>query len=355
MTKRELGDAVGLSDRSVSAHEAGEAEPSPENVGQYAKVLRFPGAFFFGDEVHLPDVKAANFRALTSMTAGQRDSALGAGALAIELASWIADRFDLPGLDVPDLGGTDPETAAETVRAAWGLGDRPIRNMVHLLESRGVRVFSLAEDAYEVDAFSLWVDAVPYVFLNTQKSAERSRLDAAHELGHLVMHRTEAPPGRKPEVEAQRFGSAFLMPRGSVAGSARGITTLESVIGLKRNWNVSVAALVHRLHDLGYLSAWQYRMLFVQIQQLGYRTTEPNSIPRESSKVLEQVFEALREEGLTKADVSRALCVHAEELEALVSGLVMMPVEGGRRRGRASSRGSRTASRLRLVPGRERP
>jgi Zn-dependent peptidase ImmA (M78 family) len=270
------------------------------------------------------------------MTARQRDAALAAGALAIELGSWIRERFELPARDVPDLPGADPETAAETVRAAWGLGDRPIRNMVHLLESRGVRVFSLTEDAREVDAFSLRLDEQAFVFLNTMKSAERSRL----ELGHLVLHRTEAPDGRRAEIEAQRFGSAFLMPRGSIAGAAGGMATLESLIVLKRNWNVSVAALAYRLHELGHLTAWQYRMLCVQIQQLGYRTKEPNGIARESSNALEQVFDVLRSEGTTRADVARALRLDVDELASLVFGLVMAPVRGGR-----PSRGAKSARR----------
>ena len=33
-----------------------------------------------------------------------------------------------------------------------------------------------------MDAYSFWRRGVPYVFLNTMKSAERSRMDAAHEL-----------------------------------------------------------------------------------------------------------------------------------------------------------------------------
>ncbi|MEU8739183.1 ImmA/IrrE family metallo-endopeptidase [Streptomyces halstedii] len=43
----------------------------------------------------------------------------------------------------------------------------------------------------EVDAFAVWREGVPFVFLNTQKSAERGRFDAAHEFGHLVMHGSE--------------------------------------------------------------------------------------------------------------------------------------------------------------------
>jgi hypothetical protein len=82
-----------------------------------------------------------------------------------------------------------PDTAALYLRQNWGLGERPIPNMLKLLEAKGVRVFSLAENTKAVDAFSVWRNGLPYVFLNIAKSAERSRFDASHELGHLVMHK----------------------------------------------------------------------------------------------------------------------------------------------------------------------
>src|SRR5699024_5969868 len=106
--------------------------------------------------------------------------------IAFALGDWLASQFNLPPVDVPDLEGMEPEAAADLVRAQWSLGVLPIKNVVHLLESRGVRVFSLVEDSREVNAFSSWQGGViPYVFLNTVKSSESSRFDAAHELGHL--------------------------------------------------------------------------------------------------------------------------------------------------------------------------
>jgi hypothetical protein len=85
-----------------------------------------------------------------------------------------------------------------------------LRNMVHLLESKGIRVFSLAVGAREVDAFLMWKGAIPYVFLNTHKTSEHSRYDAAHELGHLVLHEEDSPHGGEAELRANRFASAFL-------------------------------------------------------------------------------------------------------------------------------------------------
>jgi Zn-dependent peptidase ImmA (M78 family) len=55
--------------------------------------------------------------------------------------------------------------------------------------------------------------------LNTFKSAERSRFDAAHELAHLVLHiHGMTSGGRDIEREADMFASAFLINRGDLIG-----------------------------------------------------------------------------------------------------------------------------------------
>ena len=72
------------------------------------------------------------------------DAALAAGSMAVDLHRWITDRFQLPSADLPDLRDYDPEDAANALRMDWGIGVRPIGNLVHLLEAKGIRVFSLA-------------------------------------------------------------------------------------------------------------------------------------------------------------------------------------------------------------------
>ena len=77
---------------------------------------------------------------------------------------------------------TDPEIASYLVRQAWGIGERPIGNLMGLLETKGLRIFSLSENTASVNAFSFWRDDKPYVFLNNFKTAESSIFDSAHEL-----------------------------------------------------------------------------------------------------------------------------------------------------------------------------
>src|ERR1019366_8677635 len=73
--------------------------------------------------------------------------------LVVELSA----KFNLPEPKLIDLSHErDPAAAARTLRQVWALGEQPISNMVRLLELKGVRVFSLAENTKNVDAFSCW-------------------------------------------------------------------------------------------------------------------------------------------------------------------------------------------------------
>jgi Zn-dependent peptidase ImmA (M78 family) len=290
-------------------------------VQRLARALDFPIDFFFDPEVDIPVEGSASFRSMTAMSARERDAALAAGALSFLVSDWVDRRFDLPIPNLLDLSDEKPEIAARSLRENWGLGEQPIRNMVHLLESKGVRVFSLAENTQAVDAFSLWRGDTPYIFLNTVKTAEHNRLDAAHELGHLILHKHGGPKGRRAEEQANLFGSSFLMPDESVLSEIPRIHTINQVIEAKKIWSVSVMALIHRLNKLKIMSDWQYRMFCIDATERGYRTTEPFSIARETSVVWQKVLTTLWNERVTKADIALGLHIPPDEIENLLFGL----------------------------------
>ena len=329
MTKIRLAEAVGLTPRSITGFEARSISPTSETIAALGRALSFPPEFFHCNDVPEPLKEGASFRAQTSMSAAERDAALAAGAFAFELAAWIDDRFDIPDPAIPDLRGSTPEAAAGAIRMHWGLGELLIGNMVHLLESKGVRVFSLTQECKEVDAFSVWRGEVPFTFLNTMKTGERGRFDAAHELGHLALHRHGGPAGRSAEFEADRFASAFLMPEGSILAHGIRNPRVDQLIKLKKHWRVSTMALTHRLNALGMITEWHYRHLCIDLSRRGLRTSEPDGIPRETSQVLDKVFAALRREGVTKADIARELSVYPADIDAIVFGLVLSAIPGG--------------------------
>ncbi|MGB3754341.1 MAG: XRE family transcriptional regulator [Parerythrobacter sp.] len=340
MTARALAGLIDVSPITISRLENGVNEPEEETVNALADALDFPRTFFFATELEELPADAASFRSLSSMSAKERDAALSAGAIAYLFHDWVAERFNLPDSEVPDVREeASPEAAARVVREQWGLGEQPVSNMVKLLESKGVRVFSLCEDTKNVDAFSCWRDDCPFVFLNTFKSTERSRFDAAHELGHLVLHRHGAPQdSRQAESEADKFASAFLMPADDVSSRIRSISMLDDLIAYKRRWGVSVAALNYRLHKLGIVSEWQNRSLNVELSKRGYRRREPEGLAPETSALWPQIFTSLWQEGKTRDQVAEQLHVRQGELDMI---LLHLPI--------AISRKGAVATRLHAV------
>jgi Zn-dependent peptidase ImmA (M78 family)/transcriptional regulator with XRE-family HTH domain len=323
LTSKGFAELIGMSPVTVTRLEKANNEPEPETVDLIAKKLGFPREFFFGDDIDDLAKDAASFRSLTSMTARERDAALASGSLAYLLSDYVAAKFNLPEPKLIDLSHErDSAAAARTLRQEWALGEQPISNMIKLLESKGVRVFSLAENTKSVDAFSCWRNETPYVFLNTFKSAERSRLDAAHELGHLILHKHGGPQqGRDAEMEANNFASSFLIPKADLRSRLPFVSRLDELVVAKKRWGVSTAALAYRLHKLGILSDWQYRMFCIQINQRGYRTEEPNGLPREESVIWKKVFTELWTDRISKSQVAADLHLPADELENLVFGL----------------------------------
>ena len=327
LTKKELAEKAGLTAVTLTRLEAGDTpEPGSETVRAIAQVLNYPTEFFYLHDCEELGTDAVSFRSLSSLTARQRDAALAAGAIAFELHAWVALRFELPPAQLIDLRDEDPIAAAEALRSHWGMGTKPIGHMVKLLESKGVRVFALSEQHKHVDAFSCWRGDIPYVFLNTFKSAERSRFDAAHELAHLVLHIHGTTNGsRDVEREADTFASAFLICRGDLIGHLGRVNSLAQLVSAKKRWGVSVAALARTAFDAKLISDWHYRDLCKQISHLGYRTAEPQGLPREKSILWRMVFDQLWKDGITKHRIATELHVPPDEIESLVGELVTQP------------------------------
>lgn len=322
LNQKGFAQLVGVTPHTVSRCEKGLTEPNEETISAFAKALGFPHEFFFGADLEIPDATLVSFRSQTAMSAAVRDAALSAGAFGFLVSDWVEQRFSLPEGGLPDLHLLEPEEAARSLRAFWGLGEQPISNMIHLLEAHGVRVLSLAENSVRVNAFSVWRNDKPYVFLNTIKSAENSRFDAAHELGHLVLHQDGSTTGRVAEDQANKFASAFLMPRADVLAHVTDVYSLDQLIRLKQRWKVSVAALNYRLHRVGITTDWRNRDLCIQISREGYHRKEPNGIPRERSMVWEKVLKLLWAERKTFRAIASDLSLPESEVSALIYGVI---------------------------------
>jgi len=335
LTAKALAERTGLAADTISRLESGSNPPDDTTVMKLVEVLGFPKEFFEGRDPEAIDTGVISFRSFSKMSAKERDAAVAAGCLGLQLSSWLDKTFHLPAANLLDLSyETDPEAAAALLRQFWGLGECPVGNLLALLETQGVRVFSLAEDTASVNAFSFWRDGKPFIFLNNFKTAENSIFDLAHELGHLVMHRHGDPKGfRSVEREANSFASAFLMPANDVRVRVRRPIKADAVLAAKARWRVSAMAMSYRLSTLGLLSEWQYKSLCIELGKRGYRQGEPRGIERETSIIWREVLSQLTAERTTKNDIARSLHLPLDELEGLIWNLAApdMRSQGGAR------------------------
>lgn len=340
----QLSELSGITAVTISRLESGQTRsPDEETISALANALGYPKEFFsLVEDPEELDPETVSFRSLKKMSAKERDAALCAGTLGLEIYDWIQKHYNLPEPDLLDLSQIDdPEGASRLLRQHWGIGDRPISNVLKLLESKGVRVLSLAENNDNVDAYSFWRDEKPFVFLNTCKTAEHSIFDSAHELGHLVLHKHAGPrPTKSAEMEANSFGSAFLMPENDVKAlmPRRGIN-INLILSAKKRWRVSAMALTYRLNQLGFLSDWQYRSFCIELGKRGYRKSEKLGVEREKSTLWQLVLTDLWQRRMTKEDIAKELGWPHDEVEKLVFGLT-----GGDTEAKSHSTGS-----LRLV------
>jgi Zn-dependent peptidase ImmA (M78 family)/transcriptional regulator with XRE-family HTH domain len=333
LTAKGLAEMADLAVDTISRLENGGNQPDETTIAKLERVLNFPTSFFFDLDPQEIDTGAVSFRSFSKMSARERDAAVAAGSLGLQLSAWVEERFKLPEPKLLDLSyETDPEMAAYSMRQAWSVGERPIGNLMGLLETKGLRIFSLSENTASVNAFSFWRDGKPYIFLNNFKTAESSIFDAAHELGHLVMHKHGDPKEtRSAEREANSFASAFLMPAKDVRAMTSRRTTVDAILKTKKRWRVSAMALAHRLNSLNLLSDWQYKSICIELGKRGYRSGEPVGIQRETSIIWRKVLTQLWSEKITKNDIAAHLHLPLDELEGLIwnlAGIQQSPAIG---------------------------
>lgn len=325
-TKADLARELGVTPRTITRYESGDAPR--DSAESLSRVLEFPAAFFTTAGAPEVEVDTVSFRAARRATARHRGAAVAAGSMGIEIDRWMSSRFVLPAVDIPMHPGMSPRLAARLVRAEWGLGTRPLPNAVQLAESRGVRVYTLPPIAEKVDAYSVWHDSKPFVFLARRRSPEGMRFDVAHELAHLVMHPAAACDNAAQEREANEFASEFLIPRDAIPEYLRTNPAVAELLEVRNQFKVSAMALAYAAHTAGRMTDWAYRNTCIELSGRGFRSGEPGGMPtHEMSRVFPQVFGT--QGAVSAREIAADLHVPVQEVRALTFGVELGAATAG--------------------------
>ncbi len=300
MTQEAAADASGLSRAAYRNLESGESEPRTRTLVAVAAGLKVKPESLLRPARPLP---RARFRSLKRLNDRE--------GLLIDVAQQLRDYEDLEDLlavrtsyaladlEMGDEGGDDRSIrAARVVRRQLGLDDdEPVRDIGGLLEERaGIKLLRL--DVHTDAFFGLSVregDGGPAVVVNMwdRISVERWIFTAAHELGHLVLHRQDFDPGQSSEVEqsereANLFAGHFLMPDEAFKREwvqSGGLGFCRQVLKVKRIFHVSYKTVLYRLQeDFSMPNVWQ-RFQVDARRQTGKTLTmtdEPEALRRDA-------------------------------------------------------------------------
>ena len=303
LTKTELAGRIDVTPGAISQYEGSLTRPSGDVISRLALALAVPAAFFeAGRPLFAAPESDLHFRRLRTSRKQDRARVASNVALLAEVVATLEEYLELPEVGVPQnflLTEDDPtgiESVAQQLRSIWELGVGPIADMVGLLEIHGVVVTRLRAEVNEVDAFSGWIGKRPFVVLNADKDdAARSRFDAAHELGHLLLHHDAEPGSPLHERQANQFASAFLLPRSQILKELPQGLDWRSYVELKYRWRVSIQALLRRALDVGVLTQTQFTSAMKHVSQRGWRKAEPGEIGRPEQPALVHRATALAE------------------------------------------------------------
>ncbi|QIC65344.1 ImmA/IrrE family metallo-endopeptidase [Acinetobacter schindleri] len=267
--------------------------------------LDVPISFFYNHDSLLPvDRGQIFYRSMARIKAEYRTSNEAYTLLAKKINYYFETKLSLPKFTMPEIEVYDydrsdiVQNVANNLRASWGLGVQPIQNIVALMELKGIRIFRLPFNNKEVDALSFYDEqtGTPFVFLSDGKSNERQRFDAAHELGHIILHKDDKAEkilNRTIEAEADNFASEFLMPKKSFEAMRPKYTSIQSMIEYKQVWRTSLKAVNYRFHKLNLISDWIYKSNSININSLGYHINEPNPTYQDQSLIFQKILKVL--------------------------------------------------------------
>jgi Zn-dependent peptidase ImmA (M78 family) len=288
---RDLSDAMQnrVTAQAIGKYERGEDIPSSGVLTALAKALDVSLAYLLDTQ----GLQLAGVEFRTKANTTGKDRAL----VETEVLEWIERYLQIEmvlELDSADWqcplakreklrDVNDAEQLAEQVRKAWKLGLDPIPNMTELLEEKGLKVLTVHLPD-RVSGFTCLVKRpnagdLPVIVVNNKFSLERRRLTLAHELAHRLID-SDGMSEKEVEKAANLFAGAFLMPKEHLlreVGKHRQALGYKELIGLKKLYRVSGAAVLVRLRHVGVITESTLTYAFQTIAR-GWRTQEPEEL-----------------------------------------------------------------------------
>lgn len=324
ISQKALSDRVGMSQGTLSKIEQGLKTVTDEQADKLSVALSCPVSFFcMPERIYGGPISAAPmYRKKASVGIKVLDRLIAEINVRIahirKLLQFVEfePEFEMPSYDPEDYNG-DAGEIARNVRKAWYMPAGPVKNLIEVLERAGCLIIDCDMDDTGLSGVSYNLPGLPpVIFINKNQPLDRYRFTLAHELGHLVMHKS---PNQNMESEADTFAAEFLMPARDVSPYLRDMS-VEKAATLKPYWRVSMASIIFRAKTLGFVNQGQNEYIWRQMSSRGYRLNEPVQLSANDEKptLLAEIFNHVKQElDYDEDELAQVFSLNYEEIERL--------------------------------------
>jgi len=310
LSLQDLADKLNnqISRQALHKYEKGEVIPNSEMLNLLCTAMGVRPDFFFRETtVQLGNIE---FRKLGKLPAKEENKMIEETKDYISRYLELEEIIGFESEYINPLAGfsivetfEDVEEAAQKLRLEWNLGTNAIANAVELLEDNHIKVIEI-EAGDEFDGMQTMVNGkFPLIAINISrvKNGDRKRFTVFHELGHLVLPIKKDLPEKQKEILCHQFAGSMLFHESAIKkelGIKRQKLLINELGALKKEYGISIQAIVKRAKELDIITNSYYKQFFGYIVQMGWKIDEPfNYQGNEKSQRFDQlIYRALAEE-----------------------------------------------------------
>lgn len=308
---QDLSDMLGneITRQALYKYERGEVIPNDYMIDKLSDILKVRPDYFFKDtKVQIGQV---NFRKFAKLPTKEENKIIEttreylSNYLEIEEILHIEQDWKNPLEGKNKIQNLeDINEAVKNLRIAWEIGQDPIYNVVEFLEDHNIKVISMEADSNFDGLETLVENKYAVIVFNSTKhnKSDRIRFTLLHELAHLLLDFGDMPDNQV-EILCHKFAGAMLLPEEIIKkelGEKRNKLSVQELGNIKKQYGISMQAIVMRAQDLQIISPSTSKQFFFFIKQVGWKVDEPiqyNYQGEEKSNRFEQlIFRALAED-----------------------------------------------------------
>jgi Zn-dependent peptidase ImmA (M78 family)/DNA-binding XRE family transcriptional regulator len=315
-----LPDRVKVSHSTLANYEAGRSKPTMDVLSVLAALYDRPLNWFLTESLSMRNVRYRNRKSRVRQNELARYEA---NAVKWLQAYEALERTLRAPMDKDQTLAAFRFTPGESGAAAAGRFREELKldeedavpSVAELLERLGVRAIELPT-SLAIDGLAALGKDEYVVVLNSTVSSDRARLNAAHEVAHVLAGDCDDDIDNDGPAERRAFDFAsHLLLTEEMLREAFRQKSMVRLVQFKERYGISVAAMIYRAAQSGLISEALSKRIWIEISRRGWRQNEPGHVAEDRVIRFERLLDAaLLEERLTLEQAAELTGVRADEL-----------------------------------------